>query len=114
MPRPNNSSTAAKHSGTRPEISFGPYPGGISVAVWLNDVQGDEGSRKIRSISISPRRYLDPKSGEWKDSGSYRPGDLPVVIFGLQKALEYVFTQPIRGSEDGQTQEEHQDGAITF
>ena len=84
----------------QPEKKFGPYPGGISVAVWLNNVQGENGSRKMRSITISPRRYRDPDSGEWVDAGSFRPGDIPVLLFGLQKALDYVFTTPIPGEEE--------------
>lgn len=90
---------STSRSATRPEISFGPYPGGISVAVWLNEVQTDNGPRKIRSVSISPRRYRDSESGEWKDASSFRPGDLPALLFGLQKALEYVFTKPVPGQE---------------
>ena len=115
MPQRSNSPSSGKRSAPRPEMSFGPYPGGISVAVWLNEVQGDQGARKIRSVTISPRRYLDPKSNEWKDSGSYRPGDLPVLIFGLQKALEFVFTQPMPGQETSQSPEEEQPhGEVPF
>ncbi len=84
----------------RPEVKFGPFPGGISVAVWLNEVQTDGGPRTMRSISVSPRRYRDSVSGEWKDAPSYRPSDLPALIFGLQKAMEYVFTTPLPGQED--------------
>lgn len=98
MPKGTQSRSSGKQ---QPEKKFGPYPGGISVAVWLNDVQGQNGSRKMRSITISPRRYKDPDSGEWVDAPSLRPGDLPVLIFGLQKALDFVFTTPITGQEEG-------------
>ena len=84
----------------RPEIKFGPFPGGISVVVWRNEVKTDGGSRTMRSISVSPRRYRDSETGEWKDSPSYRPSDIPALVFGLQKALEYVFSNPLPGQED--------------
>lgn len=84
----------------RPEKKIGPYPGGIGVAIWLNTVDTDQGPRKIRSITISPRRYRDSESGEWKDAPSYRPSDLPALQFAISKALEYVYTQPIPGQED--------------
>jgi hypothetical protein len=84
----------------KPEVKFGPYPGGISIAVWLNDIKTDGGPRKMRSITISPRRYHDPDSGDWVDAQSFRPGDVPVLVFGLQKALDYVFTTPIPGQEE--------------
>jgi len=69
-----------------PELKIGPFQGGIGVAVWLNQIQTDSGPKTIRSISIAPRRYLDKESGQWKDSGSFRPGDLTALILALEKA----------------------------
>lgn len=78
-----------------PEKKFGPYPGGVSVDVWVNDAETNDGSRQFRSITISPRRYRDAQSGEWRDAPSFRPGDLPALIFGLQKALEHCYVVPL-------------------
>ena len=90
----------------RPEKKFGPYPGGVSVAVWLNQFQTDDGPRTIRSVTISPRRYRDNKTGEWKDAPSYRPGDLPALIFALQKALEHTYLVPLpSATEEGDGEE---------
>ena len=83
-----------------PELKIGPFSAGIGVAVWLNTIQTDDGPRKLRSITIAPRRYLDRETDEWRDSGSYNPGDIPALIFALQKAQEYIFTTPIPGQED--------------
>jgi hypothetical protein len=69
-----------------PELKIGPFQGGIGVAVWLNQIQTDSGPKTIRSISIAPRRYLDKQTGEWKDSGSFRPGDLTALILALDVA----------------------------
>ena len=80
-----------------PEKKIGPFPAGIGVAIWINTITTDDGPRKIRSISINPRRYLDRQSNEWRDSGSYHPGEIPALIFALQKAQEYIFTTPIPG-----------------
>lgn len=82
-----------------PEKKIGPFAGGISVAIWLNTLQTDNGPRKIRSISISPRRYRDAE-GQWRDSSSLRPSDLPALLFALQKAQEYIYTTPIPGQEE--------------
>ncbi len=87
-------------SGNRPEKKIGPYPGGIGIAIWLNTIETDNGPRKLRSITISPRRYRHPETGEWMDSSSYRPGDLPALIFSLEKAQEFCFTEPIPGEEE--------------
>ena len=89
-----------RNATNRPEKKIGPYSAGIGVAVWLNTIETDQGSKKVRSITISPRRYRDPESGEWKDAPSFRPMDLPALIFALQKAQEYVYTTPIPGQEE--------------
>lgn len=83
----------------RPEKKFGPYPGGIGVAIWVNTIETANGPRKFRSITLSPRRYRDPETGDWRDASSYRPGDLPALLFGLQSAMEYAFTVPIENGE---------------
>jgi hypothetical protein len=62
----------------------------------------------FRSITISPRRYLDRESGEWRDAGSYNPGDLPALIYALQKTQEYVFETPLPEQKTGEPQQ--QDG----
>ena len=84
---------------SHPEKKIGPFAGGIGVAIWLNTTETDEGPKQFRSVSIAPRRYQDRETGEWKDAGSFNPGDLPALIFALQKAQEYVFTTPIAGQE---------------
>ncbi len=93
--------TSTKPKADPPEHKIGPI-GAISIAVWLNTIQTDDGPRSVRSITIAPRRYRDNNSGDWKDTYSYRPGDLPALIFALTKAQEYVFTTPLPGQEPEQ------------
>jgi hypothetical protein len=92
----------------QPEKKIGPFAGGIGVAIWVNAAETPEGPRVFRSITISPRRYLDRESGEWKDASSYNPGDLPALIYALTKAQEYVFETPLpdQKSEDPPKQQE--------
>ena len=87
-----------------PEIKFGPYAGGIGVAVWVNTIENENGRQQRRSITIAPRRYRD-RSGEWKDSGSFRPSDIPILLVSLQKALEYVYTTPLPGEDEVRDQD---------
>ena len=75
-----------KSPGRPPELKVGPFQGGIGVAVWLNEIQTESGPKVIRAITIAPRRYLDKQTGEWKDSGSFRPGDLSALILALETA----------------------------
>jgi hypothetical protein len=87
-----------------PEKKWGLFHGGLSVCVWTNEVENDDGKRFFRSITISPRRYLDPKTGEWQDAGSQRPADLPSLILALEAAHDFTSStslpgQPAEGDE---------------
>jgi hypothetical protein len=89
--------TQTKPTKHGPEKKIGPFAGGIGVAIWLNTVETADGKRKVRSITIAPRRYFDREAEEWRDATSYRPSDLPALIFALEKAQEYVYTTPLPG-----------------
>jgi hypothetical protein len=78
-----------------PEKKIGPFAAGIGVAVWINTIETENGSRQLRSITVAPRRYFDQASGQWKDAPSYRPADLPALIFALQQAQAYCYTTPL-------------------
>jgi len=69
-----------------PERKWGPFHGGLSVCVWTNEVDQGTTKRFFRSITISPRRYLDAKTGNWEDAGSLRPADLPSLMLALHVA----------------------------
>ena len=92
-----------------PEKKIGPFAGGIGVAIWLNSAETDDGPRVFRSITVNPRRYLDRESGEWKDAGSFNPGDLPALIYALTKAQEYVFETPLPDQKGGDSPKKDED-----
>ena len=69
-----------------PEKKWGPFHGGVSVAVWLNEVETDEGLKYFRSVTVNGRRFRDKKTGNWKDAKSLRPTDLPALLLGLDVA----------------------------
>ena len=98
----------SKPSPNRPELKIGPFQGGIGVAVWLNEIQTDLGPKMVRSITIAPRRYRDRETGEWKDAGSFRSGDLTALILALEKAREHCLTRPLPG---GRYEDEGSDGS---
>ena len=84
--------------------------GGIGIAIWLNTVETDDGPKSFRTVTIAPRRYQDKKTGEWKDSTSFHPNDLPVLIFCLQKSLEFIFTTPLPEHDPDTTEGEDATG----
>lgn len=81
----------------RPEKKFGPFNDGIGIAVWLNDVETEQGIRYFRSITISPRRFFDPKDRTWKDAKSFRPADLAMLSLALDAARLYCSSTPLPG-----------------
>ena len=80
-----------------PEKKWGPFHGGVGIAVWLNEVQTETGPRFFRSVSLQPRRYRDKKTGMWKDATSLRPTDLPALMLGLEAALSFIAHTPLPG-----------------
>ena len=59
--------------------------GRIQLSVWEND--GSKG--KYHSIKIG-KRYKDPKTGEWRDSGSFFAGELPQLRGLIQQAIDFL------------------------
>lgn len=99
----------ASNQGKRPpEKSIGPFSGGLGVAVWVNTVETQRGSRQMRSITINPRRYLDEKSEQWKDAGSFRVRDIPELIFALQQAYAHCLSHPL-DQDDNPPDDDNQD-----
>ena len=80
-----------------PERKWGPFHGGVGVAVWLNEVETADGKRWFRAITIAPRRYLDDKTGKWENASSLRTTDLPSLILALEAAHAYVSSTPLPG-----------------
>ena len=97
-----------------PELKIGPFQGGIGVAVWLNEIDTPDGKRTFRSITIAPRRYRDKNTGEWRDAGSFRPGDLSALVLALEKAREFCLMKPLPNeqSEDERMTGTEEEGEI--
>lgn len=87
----------AQQPARRPEKKIGPFHNGLGIAIWLNTVETDQGTRYFRSVSIAPRRFRDPKDGAWKDAKSYRPVDLATIALALDAARAYCSSTPLPG-----------------
>ncbi len=91
----------------RPEKKLGPFHNGIGLAIWLNQVETENGTRYFRSITFNARRYRDDKTGEWKDAASYRPVDLATLEMALASARQYISSVPLPGQPvDGEEYDE--------
>ena len=62
--------------------------GAVSATIWKNEGQKNGKTFAFHTISLG-RGYKD-SSGEWKNSSSLRPGDLPKAALVLGKAYEYL------------------------
>ncbi len=83
----------------QPEKKFGPFVGGFSLAIRLNTITTETGPRTVRSITITPRRYRDAETGEWKD-GSFRPSDLRVLSQAIADAEAYLESNSLPADAD--------------
>ena len=79
-----------------PEKKWGPFAGGVSVAVWLQETSTDEGTRYFRAVTVRGRRFLDKETGEWRD-GALRPTDIPSLVLALEAAQAYIANTPLPG-----------------
>jgi hypothetical protein len=104
--------TKTKRAATIPQRSerkFGPFHGGVGVAVWLNQVQTDDRPRFFRSVTITPRRFFHRQSGEWRDAGSFRSTDLPALVLALEAARAYMASTPLPGEPVGDEEDQAED-----
>ena len=68
-----------------PEATF--RIGNCSASVFVNEVDGDSGKRKFRSVNVQ-RSYKDGDETKW--TLSFGCGDLPQAIRALQLAQSHV------------------------
>ncbi len=96
----------------RPEKKIGPFHGGLGISTWLNEVETDQGPKYFRSVTLAPRRYRVPTTGEWKDSHSYRPIDLSVLELAIAEARRFMAATPLPGqAADADEELQHDDDA---
>ena len=73
--------------------------GGVSVALWLNEVKLANG-KQMANLSVTlDRRYKD-HDGNWKSAPSFKLNDVPKAILVLQKTYEYMATKKNEGNND--------------
>lgn len=64
--------------------------GAMNVAIWENEVVGNNGEPAVFKTVTFERRYKDKQTGEWKTSTGLRINDLPKASLLLSKAYEYL------------------------
>jgi hypothetical protein len=88
---------------------IGPFSSGVAVCVWANQASGEAAPRTFHTVTISPRRYLDRDTNQWKDASSFHPSDLPGLIYALQVALKFCFET---SSSEGEPHQSEGDATV--
>ena len=79
--------------------------GGISCALWENDMTTQDG-RKVRSLKATVERRYTDKTGAWKSSNSFSRNESPLVIWALQKAFDHMIEHGNERTSDDSNEEE--------
>lgn len=74
--------------------------GSVSCAVWPNQAMVNGKATTIVKATIE-RRYKD-STGEWKSTGSFSRNEIPLAMFVLAKAFEFMCSKP---SDEESTEE---------
>ena len=61
----------------------------LRVAIWQNEGMRNGQPVLLHSVTLN-KRYRDANTGEWADSNSLFPDDLPRVRLLLDKAYEHI------------------------
>lgn len=66
--------------------------GAVTCALWENQVQVNGSLQPMLKATLT-RRYQD-RAGVWKNSESLSRNEIPLAIYVLQKAFEYMVERP--------------------
>ncbi len=73
--------------------------GTVAVAIWEN--QTDIDGKAVTALKVAiQRKYKGKRRDEWIFSNSFGRNDIPLAIFCLQKALEYIIDRQNKASEN--------------
>ncbi len=73
--------------------------GAITAAVWRNSI--DVSGRKVSVFKATVERgFKDPKTDEWRNTGSFGRNDLPLVVFCLERAFAWMIEHESKGDEN--------------
>ena len=63
--------------------------GAVSASIWENADPQPDGTVRMRYSVTTQKRYCD-KNGNFQNSDSYFPNDLPKLQLVIQKAFEFI------------------------
>jgi len=79
----------------KPEIKF--RAGAISASIWQNKGQNKQTGEEVSFNTISLQRVYKDKTGNWKNTNTFRVSDLPKAALVIRKAYEHLV---LKGQDD--------------
>lgn len=65
--------------------------GAVTATIWKNTVKKD--NKTFENYSIGVSRSYKNKDGEWKETNSYAPSDLPKLGLAIAKAYDFILSK---------------------
>jgi hypothetical protein len=79
--------------------------GQVSCALWENELNLS-GGRKVKALKATLERRYKDSDGTWKSSGSFGRNEIPLAVYCLQKAFEYIIDDSNTHSDESSIEEE--------
>ena len=67
--------------------------GNLSCALWENKAEID--GRTVTMLKATVERRYKDSSGNWKSSGSFSRNEIPLAIYCLSKAFDYMIERQV-------------------
>lgn len=77
--------------------------GAVTCAVWTNDIT--VGGKKKAVLKATVERRFKDANDEWKSSGSFSRNEIPLAVYALQQAFEYMLENPAERDDDNEVEE---------
>ena len=71
--------------------------GAVEAAIWQNELSVDGQLKTVFKASVN-RRYKDA-SGNWKSSTSFNRNEIPLAVYCLTKAFEWIIEEDRSGND---------------
>jgi len=88
--------------GQKPVAKFN--AGQVSAAIWENEITVN--GRQVTVLKATVQRLYRDKDGAWKSSGSLSRNEIPLAIYCLKKAFEYMIEGQKEEDGNGSVEEE--------
>ena len=79
--------------------------GQVSCALWENEINLS-GGRKVKTLKATLERRYKDSDGTWKSSGSFGRNEIPLAVYCLQKAFEYIIEDANNRSDEAISEED--------